>query len=395
MRPHHSPQTAEVAEVKPQKAEVLTSFQVDSAALFIIDFDLQFGELLPQSLVHCSNQPVMTFVGVDQDHQVVSEPRVFDIGVLAVASDFPRSLQHLVHLIEVEIAEQGRDHAALRNALLARGLEHKFQQMHDVLVVDPLSHFLQQPVMPDIVKVGSQIKVEDPRLPLSYCFRHSLDRVVCCPLGPISIRPRLEVRLKHRFEDELERTLHHSVPDRRDRNDAAFAPVFRYLLLPGWEWVVGAPGQFVAKLLEQSLHAMRLDGLERDPVYSRGPIVIASLPSLRWRHCKWQGPFAPWTLLRFLAPPDPAVTLSSSADFPVSPVIRPTLLRLFRAGTRRASPVAWHVLVTVLSLPPRRGEHPYRSVFGCSCGLRPPVEGSALGDTHFRGHNAFTVVTAR
>ena len=39
--------------------------------------------------------------------------------------------------------------------------------------------------------------------------------------------------------------------------------------------------------------------------------------------------------------------------------------------------------------------HPYRSVFGCSCGLRPPVEGSALGDTHFRGHNAFTFVTAR
>src|SRR6516162_9014985 len=52
---------------------------------------------------------------------------------------------------------------------------------------------------------------------LSYCFSHSLDRVVCCPLGPISIRPRLEVRLEHRFEDELERTLHHSVPDRRDR----------------------------------------------------------------------------------------------------------------------------------------------------------------------------------
>ncbi len=146
--------------------------------------------------------------------------------------------------------------------------------MHDVLVVDPLSHFLQQPVMPDIVKVGSQIKVEDPRLPLSYCFSHSLDRVVCCPLGPISIRPRLEVRLEHRFEDELERTLHHSVPDRRDRQDADFAPVFRYLLLPGWEWLVGAPGQFVAQLLEQSLHALRLDGLERDPVYSRGPIVL-------------------------------------------------------------------------------------------------------------------------
>src|SRR5437868_12238361 len=111
--------------------------------------------------------------------------------------------------------------------------------------------------------------------------------------------------------------------------------------------------------------------------------VISSLPSLHWRHCKWQGPFAPRTLLRFLTTPDPAATLSSSADFPVSPVIRPTLLRRFRAGTRRASPVAQHVLVTVPSLPPRRGEQPYRSVFGCSCCLRPSEVGSALGATFF------------
>src|SRR6516165_8738294 len=48
---------------------------------------------------------------------------------------------------------------------------------------------------------------------------------------------------------------------------------------------------------------------------SMDAFVIASLPSLRWRHCKWQGPFAPRTLLRFLATPDPAATLSSSADF--------------------------------------------------------------------------------
>src|SRR5436190_16601845 len=116
---------------------------------------------------------------------------------------------------------------------------------------------------------------------------------------------------------------------------------------------------------------------------SMDAFVISSLPSLRWRHCKWQGPFAPRTLLRFLATPDPAATLSSSADFPVSPVIRPTLLRRFRAGTRRASPVAQHVLVTVPSLPPRRGEQPYRSVFGCSCCLRPSEVGSALGATFF------------
>jgi len=128
---------------------------------------------------------------------------------------------------------------------------------------------------------------------------------------------------------------------------------------------------------------------------SMDAFVISSLPSLCWRRCKWQGPFAPRTLLRFLATTDPAATLSPSADFPVLPVIRPTLLRRFLAGTRRASPVAWHVLVTVLSLPPRQGEQPCRSDFGCSCCLRPTDAGSALGDIHFRGHNAFTFVTAR
>jgi hypothetical protein len=40
--------------------------------------------------------------------------------------------------------------------------------VHDVRVVDPLRHFRQKPVVPNIVKVGAQIKVEDPRLPLDY-----------------------------------------------------------------------------------------------------------------------------------------------------------------------------------------------------------------------------------
>src|SRR5215472_2517166 len=94
--------------------------------------------------------------------------------------------------------------------------------------------------------------------------------------------------------------------------------------------------------------------------------IISSLPSLRRRHCKWQGPLAPRTLLRFLATTDPAATLSPSVDFPVSPVMQPTLLRRLRAGARRASPVAQHVLVTVSSLPPRRGEPLYQSVFGAA-----------------------------
>ena len=88
--------------------------------------------------------------------------------------------------------------------------------MQDLRVINPLCHFCQQPVVPDIVKVGAQVEVEDARLPLDYCLSDSLDRVMCCPLGPISKRSRLEIRLEDRLEYELERALHHSVADRRN-----------------------------------------------------------------------------------------------------------------------------------------------------------------------------------
>jgi hypothetical protein len=73
--------------------------------------------------------------------------------------------------------------------------------------------------VPNIVKVGTQIKVEDPRLPLDYRLGNSLDRVMSCPLGTISKRSRLEIRLQDRLEYELERALHHSVTDRWNRED--------------------------------------------------------------------------------------------------------------------------------------------------------------------------------
>src|SRR5271155_2237884 len=94
-------------------------------------------------------------------------------------------------------------------------------------------------------------------------------------------------------------------------------------------------------------------------------------------------------LLRFAATTDPTATLSPSIDFPVAPVIRSTLLRRFRAGARRASPVARHVLATVLSLPPRRSEGAASVRFrlpmlpspsSCELGLR----GYALSRPHSR-----------
>ena len=92
-----------------------------------------------------------------------------------------------------------------------------------------------------------------------------------------------------------------------------------------------------------------------------------------------QGPFAPRALPRFIATTDPAATVSSSTDFPGSPVIRPTLLHRFLDGTRTASPVARHVLVTVLPLPPRRSDVSLQSDCDPPCCLRPKGEGSASG----------------
>jgi hypothetical protein len=94
-------------------------------------------------------------------------------------------------------------------------------------------------------KVGAQVKVEDPRLPLDYRLGNSLDRIMSSPLGTIYKRSRLEIRLEDRLEYELERALHHSVADRWNREDTDFAPVLRYLLPPRGKWLVGAPDQFV------------------------------------------------------------------------------------------------------------------------------------------------------
>jgi len=92
-----------------------------------------------------------------------------------------------------------------------------------------------------------------------------------------------------------------------------------------------------------------------------------------------QGPFAPRALPRFLATPSLTATVSPSADFPVLPVIRPTLLHRFLDGTRTVSPVARHALVTVLSLPPRRSAMTFRSAHVMSCCFRPEPGGSASG----------------
>src|SRR5271166_6301016 len=72
-----------------------------------------FGTAIPYSTAP-SRSPVGSGLAA---YGAVSESRVFDGGVLAVARGLLRPLQHPVSLGEVDVAEQRRNHPALRNAL--------------------------------------------------------------------------------------------------------------------------------------------------------------------------------------------------------------------------------------------------------------------------------------
>ena len=108
---------------------------------------------------------------------------------------------------------------------------------------------------------------------------------------------------------------------------------------------------------------------------------------IRWESAVMGCNFAPRALPRLIARSGPSATLSSSADFPGAPVIRPTLLRRFRGGTRRASPgcsdVSWS---PCRRSHPAGGESPRQPDCDGPCCLRADKTRSASGAWRFRGY---------
>src|SRR5208282_2736384 len=377
----------------------------------------------------------MSRVGVDQDHQVVGEPRIFDVGVLAVTRGLLRPLQHPVHLGEVDVAEQRRNHPALRNALFSAGFEHDLQQMHDVGIVHALTYFRQQPIVPDIVEVAAQVDVYHACLLLNDRSRHTVYRFMGCPLWTVSKRPRLEVRLEDWFQYQLERALHHSVADRRNRKDADLAPILRYFLSPGRQRHIAALDQFVRNLPEERLYALRFDGLEGHPVTSRSAIVLFG-QRIRLAQCVQladvdiESPEPPGRLslrldvysppqvlqihgrlchlvLAFLVVGDATSSRAPllHGNYSASPLLRtrlpPSRLRStsrlhrlydlpcsgdFAPGRGGLLQLLGMFLPPCCRFHPAEVKEPLRSDFGSPCCLRPPDVGSAFGATHFRGH---------
>ena len=94
LRPPRSATAERATEVEPQKSEALAPGEVHHSALVLVDLDFEFGKLLSQSLDHRLMQPVMARMGIHEYHQIVSKPRIFDLGVLSSARQCLRPLQH-------------------------------------------------------------------------------------------------------------------------------------------------------------------------------------------------------------------------------------------------------------------------------------------------------------
>ena len=112
-------------------------------------------------------------------------------------------------------------------------------------------------------------------LPLDDRLGDPVHRFMGCPLRAIAKRPRLEVGLEDGLQDELQRPLDHAVADRRDRQDADFVPpsfgisFFRFRSGRYVRWT--SSSRICSR---KRLHALLLDGLERDPVDTRSPVVL-------------------------------------------------------------------------------------------------------------------------
>jgi site-specific DNA recombinase len=170
---------------------------------------------------------------------------------------------------------KGSHHPTLGNSLLSGRLQDFLQQPQHRCILDSSCHLRQQLIMPHIVEVGPQIKIDDAGLAAHNRLRHPDDRLMSCPFWPVAIGTRLKISFEDRLQDELQRTLNHAVANCGDREDADFiAPVLRDLLSPNRYGPIRVGDEFVPYLLQKHFHSAFFDGFERDSIHSGSPVVF-------------------------------------------------------------------------------------------------------------------------
>src|SRR6266851_5574543 len=171
LHPPPAPQRAKSAKGKAQETERLSLGQVYDSALRLVQTQIEFRELLPQS-----------------------------------------PLQHRIHLGEVDVTEYGGDHPALRNPALTGCLQHQLEQVQDLSILNAARYLREKLIMPHAVKVGGHIQIDRLRLALEDRLRHPRHRVMRFPLRTIAVRAVVKARFEDRLHDEFKRPLDHAIP---------------------------------------------------------------------------------------------------------------------------------------------------------------------------------------
>ena len=84
----------------------------------------------------------------------------------------------------------------------------------------------------------------------------------------------MKVRFEDRLQNELQRTLDHSVADRGNREHPESPSGLRHSHAPHPLGPVRAGYQLLAQLLEELRAPRTFHGFERHPIHSRGPVVL-------------------------------------------------------------------------------------------------------------------------
>jgi site-specific DNA recombinase len=76
------------------------------------------------------------------------------------------------------LLRSGSDHATLWHTPFTRRFQNQPEQLHHVVIVDPLCHLLQYDMMPHRIKVRSQVEIDDIRFACQYRFRDAPNRIL-------------------------------------------------------------------------------------------------------------------------------------------------------------------------------------------------------------------------
>ena len=345
----HTPQTAHAPKLA--RNPKLSPFAKSTIRL-LSSFIATCRSNSSRSRLSTAAQPVMPLIGVHKnyDHPPSARPHT------CTARFGPLQLR------STSSFQQG--YPALRPFLPVR-FQNLLEQRQEV---HPACHLFQQQVMPDVVKVALR-STRYARLVTHDSLRNSLYRCMRTALRSVAIRPRLKISLEDRLHYQLERSLHHPVPDCRYPQHADLAPVLRYLLSPVPQRQVLA--RAAMKRSKASMASASIPGLPSFLLDAYASRSVSSLQTCTRPQNRHSGSAFAFTYIRRVLQfdrrlshlasashslrqqglPPPALpgftgTTSPSATLACQPISRCCrlyglpLLRRFLNGARRASPVA-------------------------------------------------------